>query len=135
MSQIGTYVVTEPTKFLYNGFETASWWRETLVPAGEYPVMHMNDRGMHHITVKLPGVVTGQYFASRYDKNGVGQPNTHLVWLRGYALARALLESDPHCPPVKLSPEWAAEWVHFDYEGEKHVTTQLVNKTTGEKIS
>jgi hypothetical protein len=146
--KVGVYVLDKDTDFTDRSFETASWWRQVHVKAGEYPVYLVHWYGeQYYFLAELEGVETDQYFPSSYGgvpyTNGK-RPEDNGAWhyyhLRyaGYVLAGSFLEVKCSTggnlyekPPVKLSAEWEARFHHFEYDGQKRTTTLMVNTRTG----
>ena len=87
-----TFVLTEPKVFTQT-YETASWYTDIEVPAGEYPIVYTDAN--HQVVdpevtraywagVKLEGVIVASHFENRVfssvsfrDNADVGKPATY----------------------------------------------------------
>ena len=60
-TKIGTLTLTEPTVYR-KSYETASWYTDVEVQAGEYEVTTDG----YWALVEMPGTVVGSYFVNRF---------------------------------------------------------------------
>lgn len=132
-TRIGTYVLTESKTFTRT-YETASWYTNIEVPAGEYPIYATVRDGKVSSTwgegpsYSLPGVVTASYFVNRLFtassarvNEDVGKPDTYAASTYCYALAKAVLDGADW---VRLEPGFEARPIHFvsSIDGEPRTT-------------
>jgi hypothetical protein len=142
-TQIGWYNLEHDTEF-DNTYECAAWYERVLVKAGRYPVevydLRFSDDGRidhscHGAYVTMPGTVTSDYFATMYCGVPVGAPydttknkgkasEHHGYWYL-YDIAHRVLDGKPE---FELLPEYEAREIHFEYDGEEHVTHGIFKK-------
>lgn len=120
--QIGTYILTEPKTFR-RSYETASWFTDIEVPAGEYPIFAVVRDGEVSRTWgetpfwSLPGIVTASCFINRVFwassariNEDVGKPDTYGASTYTHALAKAVLDGADW---VRLADDIEARPIHF----------------------
>lgn len=125
--RIGTYTLTEDTKFHNANYATAAWWTDVMVPAGEYAVMaEVDEDGKVEddtVNVALDGTCVDAYFGTllcgvpingeaHKDRN-VGRPETYYLHPYAHALANALLNKPEDVDRYTLDANFVAVPVPF----------------------
>lgn len=104
----GSYHLAETTVFHYAGYECAAWWRDTLVPAGDYPVFGYRQGSSIHFTADLAGTITEDNFQSLWCgtpigdgyncKQNAGKPSTYTMRTVDYCLFAEMKSKGEACP-------------------------------------
>lgn len=104
----GFYRLAKPTVFHYAGYECAAWWRDTSVPAGDYPVFGYKQGGSIRFTAELEGTITEDNFQSLwggapigdgYDINqNAGKPSSYTMSTVDYCLFAQMKREGEGCP-------------------------------------
>lgn len=148
--QIGWYELKEDKEFLNNGFECAAWYEKIFVKSGKYPVYgqyqyherehcYTNEIKSNSISCKLEGTITGDNFSSYFCGNlinihqneKIGQKSSHYLRPYAFSIAEDILKGNSN---FVLLDEFEAKKVYFDYNGERHSTHEIINKTLPELI-
>lgn len=142
-TQIGWYILKEDRVFR-NDYECAAWYEDVLVKAGRYPVevydlRFYDDGRIDHSCggayVSMDGEIVSDYFATMYCGVPVGKPydttknkgkrsEHHGYWYL-YDIAHKILDGDTE---FELLPEYEPREIHFEYNGEEHVTHGIFKK-------
>ena len=148
IKQIGWFILKEDKVFT-NHYETAAWYEDVLVKAGQYPMKvpeyktYETDNGrkvsghIDMIGVRLPGIITADDFQSLFygvpvgapynTKQNAGKESSYYYRQYLYAIASRILnreESLYYNPDIEfeLLPEYEAREIHFEWDGEPHTT-------------
>lgn len=128
--KVGALRLAAPKIFTQSS-EYAAWWTKIAVPAGSYPLT-MGSANPEWVGVALPGVIVDEANAPHYGgvavgpdrKDNVGKPATYHWSIRGYELAKAILEGKN--PDLRLAAGVTAHRVEFTgYDGKAHHTWEL----------
>ena len=121
--KIGTFVLRETTVFR-NTYETAAWYQNVEVQAGEYDAMLTVGSGSRWVVVALPGKVVGSYFGAlwagvpingRGQDEDLGKDASHCLRIYDYMVATDVLNNMEASPwrldlgKVTITGELAAE--------------------------
>lgn len=153
--KIGTVTIEEGQTATKHD-ECAAWYKNlALIPStydvfglfekyGSYSGVKLEFVGKEEIkwvTYAVPGVVTGDCYDSLFCGNliaphrneHVGEPETHCVQMYPYALAQALCEGRQ--TNITLNSAYRAQPYHFEYQGEKRRTWEIVAVEPTESVS
>lgn len=139
--KVGTLTFTKPQTFRIS-YETASWYTDVEVPAGTYELTGQivldtryygqpdeeKRKTVKTFGVKLPGIVTDEYFVNRLfhassvaEKRDIGKPREYPWSNEGYVFAHHIL--DPRYwnedVVINLDPDIRPEWVYYRYADTK----------------
>jgi hypothetical protein len=141
VKKIGVLTLAEPV-VIRQSFETASWFRDIKVPAGEYPLeATLTPEGMpQFILASMPGVCVGSLFVNRLlnetsaDRDGdVGKPFSAGFHSSGYLIAEAAMTGNPYpvgdgIGTVVLNPDMV-QVDTYQYDHENFTTKEMESRT------
>ncbi len=126
----GKFILDEDKEYR-KGYETASWYKTILVPAGEYEITTNG----YWTFIRLPGIVQKAYFPSSFGgmqygsgdrPEEVGTKDSYCRQCYAYDIAK-LFEDDPE--HYQMNEGWSINVTHFRSElfgGKIYVSRKMV---------